>query len=339
MAAIPGANPADCHLSASQRLSSCPQRRIGIVLPDAGDLPGAQVVAEAFNLASRIARTDRGIGTYQVVFLSRHGGAILTASSIEPCTDAVVLPKSWTFGTLFVAASRQPTHPTRSDRLAPWLDRICGEATDIIHFDQNSPTLEVARPIRAKRPSSPASQTPDDALSAALRVIRRDCGDALAWRVSRELSIVLQPPVSTALDGTEPQLLERVRRAARWLENNCGLPVTAGDAAAVVAMNVSTFVRHFQRELGVSPSGYLLDLRLQIALQLLVGTDLPIGKVARRAGMRSRAHLARQFQLHFKILPMEYRAFHRDEGAQHEGTTSAATKAAAGNAQQAPTGP
>ncbi|MGF6870860.1 transcriptional regulator GlxA family with amidase domain [Paraburkholderia sp. MM5477-R1] len=77
-------------------------------------------------------------------------------------------------------------------------------------------------------------------------------------------------------------------------------------------MSGSNFVRYFQRELGVSPSAYLLDLRLQVARQLLVDTGLPVDKVARRAGMSSGVHLARSFRQHMKILPTEYRAFHRD---------------------------
>ncbi|WP_429551046.1 helix-turn-helix domain-containing protein [Paraburkholderia sp. MM5477-R1] len=80
----------------------------------------------------------------------------------------------------------------------------------------------------------------------------------------------------------------------------------------MAAMSGSNFVRYFQRELGVSPSAYLLDLRLQVARQLLVDTGLPVDKVARRAGMSSGVHLARSFRQHMKILPTEYRAFHRD---------------------------
>jgi len=81
---------------------------------------------------------------------------------------------------------------------------------------------------------------------------------------------------------------------------------------APAAMNESSLARHFQRELGVSPSHYFLDLRLQIARRLLVETDLPLDRIARRAGMSSGVHLARNFKTRMKILPTEYRAFHRD---------------------------
>ncbi|MEX3669798.1 helix-turn-helix domain-containing protein [Paraburkholderia phenoliruptrix] len=323
-----GANPADSPLSASGQLASRQQRRIGIVLPEASDVHGANLVAEAFNLASRIAGIGPDGPIYEVSFLFRHGAAILRAPSIQPCTNRVFLPRNWTFNMLFVATSNPFDRSVRPKHPAPWFDAIREDATEVIHLDDNSPRLDVAGCMRSADTSYSGSQATDDALSAALTVIRRDVGDALARRVTRELSIVFQPLTNIALDETETGLPERVRRAARWLANNCGLPVNPGDAAAVVGMNVSSFARHFKQELGVSPSGYLLDLRLQIARQLLVGTDLPIDNVARRAGMRSRAKLARQFRRHLKILPREYRAFHRDDGVQDESTISGATKVA-----------
>jgi transcriptional regulator GlxA family with amidase domain len=107
-----------------------------------------------------------------------------------------------------------------------------------------------------------------------------------------------------------------MRRAARWLEENCCRPVKISDAAAIAGMGTKIFVHRFERELGAPPLQYLLDLRLRIARRLLAETDLPLHEVARRAGISSRDQLARNFRLHFKILPSQYRAFHRDDGSQ-----------------------
>jgi transcriptional regulator GlxA family with amidase domain len=107
------------------------------------------------------------------------------------------------------------------------------------------------------------------------------------------------------------------------LQDNCHRPISAGDAAAAAAMNGRNFARHFGRELGVSPSDYLVDLRLQIARRLLVETDLTVDKIAELSGMSSGVHLARTFRTQMKILPSEYRAFHSDGKSRRKGTAAA----------------
>ncbi|MEZ2309376.1 helix-turn-helix domain-containing protein [Paraburkholderia sp. RCC_158] len=105
---------------------------------------------------------------------------------------------------------------------------------------------------------------------------------------------------------------DNIRLAARWLRDVCHRRITAGDAAAAAAMSGSSFSREFPQEMGVLPLDYLVDLRLQTACRLLLETDSPIDQVARRAGMSSGAHLARNFRTRLKLLPSEYRAYHRD---------------------------
>lgn len=65
------------------------KRRTGILLFDTCDLLGANVIAEALDLASRIASPGSSIATYQVTFLSRSGGTIREASSLQVCTEAL----------------------------------------------------------------------------------------------------------------------------------------------------------------------------------------------------------------------------------------------------------
>ena len=69
----------------------------------------------------------------------------MVAPSIRPWSDWVFLPEGWTFDTLFVAASKQYQPPARSQRLAPWIDGIRGDATEVIHLDDDFPRLDVAR--------------------------------------------------------------------------------------------------------------------------------------------------------------------------------------------------
>ncbi|WP_429551045.1 hypothetical protein [Paraburkholderia sp. MM5477-R1] len=208
MTGTPYVNLSDVHGSNSRRTALRRKRRIGIVLFEACDLVGVSVVAEAFDLAARIAGTDSRIGTYEVSFLSRQGGAIRVASSLQVRTDALGPYKADKFDTLFVAAPARQGHSLHGQSPAPWLPSISEDATEVIYLAAGPPP-DGALVTRAKDAASPRSKAFGDALSAALTLIRRDLGDVLARPIARELSIVLRAAISIALEQTETAPAEK----------------------------------------------------------------------------------------------------------------------------------
>jgi hypothetical protein len=68
------ANEKDVQRSTSPRPASPRKRRIAILLVDGCDLVGANVIAEAFTLASRLTCPDDSLRAYDVTFLSERGG-------------------------------------------------------------------------------------------------------------------------------------------------------------------------------------------------------------------------------------------------------------------------
>lgn len=74
-------------------------------------------------------------------------------------------------------------------------------------------------------------------------------------------------------------------------------------------MNISE--RHLRRqvkeETGFTPSMLLMLLRLEMARQALLDSDLPVDKVARRGGLRDGQQLARLFRKYLGQSPLQYR--------------------------------
>ncbi|WP_424782989.1 helix-turn-helix domain-containing protein [Paraburkholderia sp.] len=85
-------------------------------------------------------------------------------------------------------------------------------------------------------------------------------------------------------DASTP-LTERIEAAARWLEAHSDQPISIVDAARVAAMSQRNFLRRFKLEVGLSPSDYLLKVRLDMSCRFLVETSLPVDKIARRCGI------------------------------------------------------
>ncbi len=61
-------------------------------------------------------------------------------------------------------------------------------------------------------------------------------------------------------------------------------------------MSLRTLLRHFRREMEMTPHQYHLQLRLRNATRLLETTDLSVAEIAGRLGFADAAHLTRQYR-------------------------------------------
>lgn len=90
--------------------------------------------------------------------------------------------------------------------------------------------------------------------------------------------------------------------------------LTVEDVARRAGMSRRTLERRFAEHLGRSPSAEITRVRLRRVQELLVGTDLPVEKVAREAGFTHLESLYRLFKKTSGLTPGEYRRAQRPIG-------------------------
>jgi transcriptional regulator GlxA family with amidase domain len=147
-------------------------------------------------------------------------------------------------------------------------------------------------------------------IDLCLHVVRHDHGSEAANRAARR-SVV--PPWR---DGGQSQFIERplpdltgasTAATRAWalerLHEPLGLPRLAGRAG----MSVRTFTRRFREETGVSPAQWLLRQRVEEARRLLENTDLPIDRVAERAGFGTATSMRQHLHAAVGVSPTAYR--------------------------------
>lgn len=78
-------------------------------------------------------------------------------------------------------------------------------------------------------------------------------------------------------------------------------------SALTLNMSERNFRRRFKLETGYPPYLFLLLLRLELARQQLLDSDLPVDKIARRLGLLDGQQLARMFRKYLSASPLEYR--------------------------------
>ncbi|WP_432889154.1 helix-turn-helix domain-containing protein [Kribbella sp. CA-245084] len=99
-----------------------------------------------------------------------------------------------------------------------------------------------------------------------------------------------------------------VRSALTYLNEHYASPgMSLTELAAVLGISPSQLSRRFRAVRGTTPVGYLRDLRLQKARELLTETNQTLQVIAEHTGYRSAFYLSRVFSAQSGQSPSEYR--------------------------------
>jgi AraC family transcriptional activator of pyochelin receptor len=99
----------------------------------------------------------------------------------------------------------------------------------------------------------------------------------------------------------------RLLRVRELIEKDPTVSITIPDLCALTRMNRNKLHSGFKQLFGASMHDFQTERRMQIALQLLESTTLPIGEVAARAGYSEPTNFTAAFRRHFAMLPRQAR--------------------------------
>ncbi|MGW4161128.1 GlxA family transcriptional regulator [Streptomyces sp. NPDC004788] len=147
-------------------------------------------------------------------------------------------------------------------------------------------------------------------MDLCLHLIRHDHGSETANRVAR---LCVVPPWR---DGGQAQYIARpvpdatgsdTAGAREWALRQLHQPLQLAQLADRAGMSVRTFSRRFLAETGQTPGQWLTAQRLQLARTLLESSDLPVDRVAERAGFGSASSLRQHLATAIGVSPAAYR--------------------------------
>lgn len=305
-------------ISASIQATKC----IGVALFNGFGLPDAATVVEIFQAANSLA--ERNV-RYEVHLLSPRGGRVASSSSVSVWTEAEYPgSRPHSYSALFVAGGMRMNTQLHDEHVLDWLRDVARRAELLFpiaegHLLLNAAGLNVSggmprhnpapprvepygfRPARYARTVSPTQ--------AALAVVEEDFGADAARQIASRIEPTMETQFTPIVRKyAAPNISEKIQAAARWIELNCSRQITMDEAAQVAMMSGRNFLRRFKLEIGVTPSDYLLYVRLDLCCRLLADTNLPVDKIARRCGIGGGGQLSKIFRKYLATTPTEYRS-------------------------------
>ena len=104
-------------------------------------------------------------------------------------------------------------------------------------------------------------------------------------------------------DGHEHRAVNRAREI---IEDRYFEDISLTDLSRLAGLSPFHLVRVFEKQLGVTPHGYLTQTRVERARQRLAGNDR-MADIAHECGFSDQAHLTRLFKRQTGVTPGKYR--------------------------------
>lgn len=114
----------------------------------------------------------------------------------------------------------------------------------------------------------------------------------------------LAPPTDKELSSTMPEWL---RHTVAWIDDHRHTPPILKDAVVHSGRCHEHFTREFTRHLGIKPSLYLTNLRIDRAAEMLITTNNKIIDICTTTGFENESYFYRVFSQRKTMTPLAYR--------------------------------
>lgn len=148
-------------------------------------------------------------------------------------------------------------------------------------------------------------------IDLALAWVEEDFGAAAALKVARELVLFIRRPGGqdqfSATLAAQAAHTRTIHELQIWMIEHLDEPLPVDRLADRAAMSPRNFLRAFKRELGATPSRYLLQLRVEAARRLLEQSEKGLAQIASASGFGCQDSMRRAFLAALGTTPSQFR--------------------------------
>ena len=109
---------------------------------------------------------------------------------------------------------------------------------------------------------------------------------------------------------TSPDNTQKIKQIIEYIHTNYSNNITNQNIADYFGYNSSYIGRLFKNSTGQTLHSYILEFRLQIAMELLTNRNVPIGEIYKQVGFTDFYHFSKMFKKKTGKTPTQYRSHH-----------------------------
>jgi AraC-like DNA-binding protein len=113
--------------------------------------------------------------------------------------------------------------------------------------------------------------------------------------------------LTIAIDRVKSSGYRTLKESIKYIHENYTEKIVIPDLAKIEGLSNSRYITLFSKEMGKTPSEYILGLRLDRACELLLTSDMEISQVGEASGYDDPYFFSKIFKKHVGISPSEYR--------------------------------
>lgn len=178
-------------------------------------------------------------------------------------------------------------------------------------FERAFPTVRLQRgPIFVKDGPIWTSAGVTAGIDLALAMVEEDLGHAMALQIARHLVMFLKRPGDQSQFSTPLALQSKGSQFSdvlAWISSNLTGDLSVPALARRAGMSERSFLRHFTKQMGHSPSKIVEMLRLDVGRDLLTSSRHSVKEISARCGFRNEATFLRRFSAIYGITPGQHR--------------------------------
>lgn len=168
-------------------------------------------------------------------------------------------------------------------------------------------------------PDSVRIEVNDDILSLWRRLINekrnlREDNTEMMDYLLKALCLTLERSIHQRAGQTASSDLYMPYRIKRYVEQHATETLTLEAIAKQHGVSVSSAAHLFKKTFKMSIIRYAVDVRLAIAVERILHSDLPLEHISESCGFRSYPYFCRAFRSRYRMPPSQYRT---DHGASH----------------------
>ncbi len=107
--------------------------------------------------------------------------------------------------------------------------------------------------------------------------------------------------------NTKGKEVQDIKKVNDYIENNFQQNVTLESVAAIACMNPNYFSTFYKKHTGQNFKDYLLKVRMERAIKILLTTDCKTYEIAEQVGFNDPKHFSDMFKKYYQKNPMEYK--------------------------------